>query len=324
MDLNKMLKFIPKKYISSFFSTSYGLKTGQDLEKADLAFLTLDDAFGHAIRGELSKLSNLHSEVLSIDLGILEDKNKLIDFIDYLISIHVIPVVIGMSADDFKAFISQRNTKDKGEKATYISPVFHAHGSHIAFQRHLLSLSQIEDLGADHFRHLSLGALRREPHLLEPILRESSHVFFDLSAIRHSDCPSVSSTLPTGLFSEEACQIMRFIGENTHLKFVAIPSLNLTQQDRIDAMMVAELIWYLVEGLALNPGEHPAISNEFVTHVVEMNDHDYSVYFYQCKKSGKWWIRPNTESNKFYPCTEDDYHSIVEGEIPDWVLPYII
>ena len=167
---------------------------------------------------------------------------------------------------------------------------------------------------------LSLGTLRVNKRILEPILREVNYLHFDLAALRYADCQGKSGILPTGLYAEEACQIMRYVGEGLKLKLISIDTSGLDEACAIEASLVAELIWYLHEGMEQKSIDHPALSSDFKEFVIEMNEIDHSLIFLQSNKSGKWWLQKEKSSHQYISCAYEEYEQTINNDLPDRLL----
>jgi len=190
----------------------------------------------------------------------------------------------------------------------------------IGYQRHLLPKYLLDEINDSSTPGLSLGTLRANQKILEPILREVNYLHFDLAALRKADCPDKPNSIPTGLYAEEACQIMRYIGEGLRLKLVSFDTTGLGAESESAAMLTAELIWYMHEGIEMRAKDHPAISRDFKEFVIEMNEVDHSLIFLQSTKSGKWWLKKEKNSNAYISCAYEEYEQSINNELPDRLL----
>ena len=159
--------------------------------------------------------------------------------------------------------------------------------------------------------------MRAQQKILEPILREVNYLHFDLASMRTSDCPGKLNTVSTGLYAEEACQIMRHIGEGLRLKLITIDTSGLDENSETAASLVSTLIWYLHEGIEMRDIDHPAYSKDFKEFVIEMNEVDHSLIFFQSKKTGKWWLQKEKETNTFISCAFEEYQQSINNELPE-------
>ena len=182
-----------------------------------------------------------------------------------------------------------------------------------------LELDQFTQSGCEVRR---LGQIRYDMPQVEPILRNAEIFSFDVNSIRSIDAPGQYFLSPNGLYAEEACQLARYAGmaDKTCIAgfFNAIPAMD--KQD-ITAKLMAQVIWHFLEGFHNRTPEFPErLIGEFNHFVVEMEDVDLPLTFYQSRKTGRWWMEirdAEEEKQMVVPCTEEDYQTASKNEIPD-------
>lgn len=179
----------------------------------------------------------------------------------------------------------------------------------LAFQRHLKSTEQ-----SDPLREVSLGQIRSSHHELEVYMRNVEALHFNFDAIRRSDLPGNNTSSIVGLSAEEACQIMRYLGESVKLKYVSFEVENI---DVHSAELLSIMIWYLMEGRSM-PKHIPSRNENFNCLLVELNESDRTLEFYQSKLNDRWWIKD--DAGEFHPCSSSDYDDVIKGNIPDRIL----
>ena len=325
--LNNWLTPVSDENVSSYFSKSFhSQKDFPNLEDAKIAIFTKDYEFGDLLRNKLSVLHN-HFNTLIVDIGTLNVNNNssIYQVISELQDGYIIPVLVGVNQTSFLEFCKAMSLENKLEIAAHVSngAIIPQDGftiENLAFQRHMIPKFMNEEINDSLTPGLSLGALRTNNKILEPILREVNYLHFDLAALRYSDCPSKLNALPTGLYAEEACQIMRYIGEGLRLKLITFDTSGLGSDSDVEAMLIAELIWYLHEGIELKSIDHPTLSEDFKEFVIEMNEIDHSLIFLQSNKSGKWWLQKEKSSNKYISCAYEEYEQSINNDIPDRLL----
>jgi arginase family enzyme len=167
-----------------------------------------------------------------------------------------------------------------------------------------------------------LGQIRYDMTIIEPLLRNADIFSFDINAIRSFDAPGQYFASPNGLYAEEACHIARYAGMADKLSIAGFFNM-MPQNDHQDmtAKLMAQVIWHFLEGFSHRvhelPEKYGAGFNQFV---VDLEDVDLPLTFYQSRKTGRWWIEiQDTEGKKrlVIPCTEEDYRSASKNEIPD-------
>jgi hypothetical protein len=325
--LNNWLTPVSDKNVSSYFSkTFHSKKDFPNLEDAKIAIFTTDHEFGDLLRKKLNLLYN-HFSTLIVDIGTLNVNNNssIYQVISELQDGFIIPVLVGVDQNSFLEFCKAMSLENKLEIAAHVSngAIIPQDGfaiENLAYQRHMIPKFMIEEINDSLTPGLSLGALRANKKILEPILREVNYLHFDLAAFKHSDCPTKLNVLPTGLYAEEACQIMRYIGEGLRLKLITFDTCDLRSESEVEAMLIAELIWYLHEGIELKSIDHPTLSEDFKEFVIEMNEIDHSLIFLQSNKSGKWWLQKEKSSNKYISCAYEEYEQSINNDIPDRLL----
>ncbi|MDX9883077.1 MAG: formimidoylglutamase [Prolixibacteraceae bacterium] len=167
-----------------------------------------------------------------------------------------------------------------------------------------------------------LGQIRYDMAQVEPVLRNANIFSFDVNAIRSVDAPGQYFASPNGLYAEEACQLARYAGMADKIGiagfFNVIPGLD--KQD-ITSKLMAQVIWHFIEGfhcrIVETPGKYASEFNQFI---IDMEDVDLPLTFYQSRKTGRWWMEirdAEEEKRMMVPCTEDDYQAASRNEIPD-------
>lgn len=297
-----------------------------DLKDTKIVVFSREPKFSAIVRNSLSQLFN-HFETTIVDIGHLNSENASANYqvISELQDGYILPILLGVDKDAFSNYCKAMSLEGKLTTCTHISntaitPESEFCIDNLGYQRHFIPKFKFQEIAESDNPGLSLGALRSNQTILEPILRESNYVHFDMAAIRRSDCPNKSNSLPTGLSSEEACQIMRYTGEGMRLKLVTIDTGGLDENSNADAMLLAEMIWYLHEGMELKGKDHPAYSSDFKEYIIELNEVDHSLTFTQSNTSGKWWIKIDESTNKYVSCAYEEYQETIENEIPQRLL----
>lgn len=311
----------------NYFTTSFSCQGNfPDLKDAKVVVFSRGDQFSSLVRERIASLHN-HFEVKIVDIGLLTSQNASSNYqvISELHDGHILPVVLDVDMDTYKEYCKAMHLEGKLTNTAYVSnTILNAAEDYaienIGFQRHNIPRHQWLMVNDTDTPGLSLGALRASQKVLEPILRETNFLHFDLAAIRRSEMSGKKGALPTGLYAEEACQIMRYAGEGLRIKLVTIDTSGLDQKSDNEAMLVATMLWYLHEGVELRSQDHPAYSSDFKEYIVELNEVDHSLTFAQSNKSGKWWLKIDNEDNRYVSCAYDEYLQSIQNEMPDRLL----
>ncbi len=318
------------------FSVGYNIQKYPEkiIRKPNSAIIVgIDDNISDSIRKEFYKTSYPFERIHLTDLGNVRNNSPefLTNLLKELIDIDVNIVVIGGSKEHFatqlKALNHHKNDiaffEKSGDilfdkdiqntlKENKINKV-----KFVGYQSHLVHKSKLTGSLAN--SSMRLGQIRNNKIELEPLLRNVDSSIFNLDCIRYSEVPGLKNTSPSGLTSEEACQIMRYLGLNTCKNIFNIvgynPKFDFNNQA---AMLVSQLIWYYLGGLDDMIDDDLTNSNSLTKYIVELSEYNISLHFYQSIKSGRWWVRiPNELEKKDYylPCSEDDYTKAINNEL---------
>ena len=303
------------------------------------------------IREHLYCLNRIAPRLKILDLGNIKRGNSandtyfaLRDVCSHLISLEITVVVVGGSQDITfgiaKAFedkmfnlinIDPKIDYQKGAKTinseNYLNFVFEKNPNifsqtTLGYQKYFtdsLELDHASTLEADAKR---LGQLRYNVAEIEPYMRDADVLSFDLNAVRQVEAPGQYFASPNGLYAEEACQIAHYAGMGDQLKvagfFNLIPQLDV--QD-LSSKLMAQIIWHFIEGVYYKVIESPDQNQEdFSEFIIDIDDVDLPLAFYQSQKTGRWWMKIADEKGNIehiIPCTYADYKSAAQCEIPD-------
>lgn len=182
-----------------------------------------------------------------------------------------------------------------------------------------LELDSLYETGTETKR---LGEIRYDMASIEPYLRNADILSFDINSVRQLEAPGQYFRSPNGLYAEEACQIGHYAGMADHLKIASFFNLNpKLDHDDLSSKLMAQIIWHFLEGFYFKnvetPNNKPDEFNEFL---IEIDDIDLPLIFYQSMKTGRWWMKITDEEGTqeiIIPCTEEDYRIASQNEIPD-------
>jgi hypothetical protein len=187
----------------------------------------------------------------------------------------------------------------------------------IGFQRHLVNPEHLTRVMDYSINSMSLGKLRADKDLLEPILRDVKNVFFDVSSIRKSDVPGSFDSVPSGLTCEEACQMFKYLGKNRDLQNIVIGGNFTTDENTSNC--IAELIWYFLEGRSQTFNDHPAIDKKYKEYLVEVDSLNDTFSFIRNDQSGRWWFKL-PEENEYISCSNQEFQMASNDELPNRLL----
>ena len=188
------------------------------------------------------------------------------------------------------------------------------HYNHIGFQSYFVNPRMLETMDKLRFDCYRVGAARENIEEMEPVIRNTHLLSFDMSAIKYSDSPA-SSKSPNGFTGEEACMLTRFAGMSDRLNSFGIYGYMPEYDEKeLSAKQIAQMLWYFIDGKSRSKQEASIEEresfNEYHTSFTEVDS-----VFLQSKKTGRWWMQlPN---KKFIPCSYKDYVHASQNEIPE-------
>ena len=321
--LSNWLNPIESSNGSNYFNQEFSCQGNfPDLKDTKIVVFSRESNFSQKVREALGSLFN-HFDTTIVDIGNLNTSNPSSNYqaISELQDGFILPVLLGTDIEAFQEFCNAMKKEDRLNNCAFISnrislPKEKYNIENIGYQRHFIPKFQYQEVTESDTPGLSLGMLRSNQRILEPILRESNYLHFDLAAVRMSEVPGMKNSLPTGLSTEEACQIMRYAGEGMRLKLASIDTSGLDETSKAEAFLVAEMIWYLHEGVEVRGNDHPALSKDFKEYIIELNEVDHSLTFAQSTKTGKWWMKIDNDSNNYVSCAYEEYQQTIQNEIP--------
>ncbi len=306
----------------------YG-KSDLNLNSYRLAFISAPGSRSEKILDSLHYFQNHFGDIKMIDLGVLR-KSEATFNIQLIKELNEGEITVIVLDQDFRWFSAIMSSYGKHENTTQAcisnKLIFSEYGltcDFIAFQRHLVSLDHLNRIGDHSINSMSLGKLRAETHLAEPILRDYSGIHFDVSAIRRCDVPGSHSSMPTGLSAEEACQVMKYIGGSTRLKLMVIGGD--FQPDEITCDTIAQSIWYLMEGVNQSKSDHPTVDKNYQQFIVDNENLKESFHFIKNNSTGRWWFNAGSENenDEFVACSHQEYLDTIHQELPDRLFKYL-
>ena len=188
------------------------------------------------------------------------------------------------------------------------------HYNHIGFQSYFVHPTLLETMDKLRFDCFRLGVVKNDIEEMEPVIRNSNFLSFDISSIKNSDAPA-NKLSANGLNGEEACTLAQYAGMSSNLNSFGIYGY-LSEQDehQLTAKQIAQMIWYFIDGKhkskqEANLNETNAF-NEFHTFFAEVD-----TLFLQSKRSNRWWMKlPN---QKYIACSQKDYIKASNNEMPE-------
>jgi arginase family enzyme len=200
----------------------------------------------------------------------------------------------------------------------------------IGFQTYFNSQEEIDLMEKLYFESYRLGDISKSIGLVEPLLRDADIVTLDLNSVKSSEVSLNQKYSPNGFDGREICAVSRYSGISNKVSSFGVFEYNPSNDDQATAMLVAQIIWYFIEGVncRVNDDDFTDQSNyQKFTVLVE----DEELVFYKSKKTGRWWVEipfveySNTKSQQhpLLACMYEDYETATKGIIPErWYKAY--
>ena len=289
-----------------------------------------------------------------LDIGTLNPGKNLSDtyyafktVLEEILSHQAIPIIIGGSQDltyyQYRAFdqtesmvnmVSIDYSFDLGDSKedlhnhNYLShcivnkPYNLFNHSTLGFQTYYNDQDEIDLLDRLFFETYRLGELVDDLRNVEPIVRDATLASIDCNSMRSLSLTN-QMNMPNGFSEREICQILRYTGIGERIKSLGIFEIN-KQNNPFFNELIAQMMWYFVEGYNLRMDEKINIDNpDFTRFIVPVDQED--LIFYKSELSSRWWIEipySNNQNNKLkqntlLACSKNDYFDACDQKIPE-------
>ncbi|MBI3883499.1 MAG: formimidoylglutamase [Sphingobacteriales bacterium] len=188
------------------------------------------------------------------------------------------------------------------------------HYNHIGFQSYFIHPGMLQTMDKLRFDCYRVGVAKENMEEMEPVIRNTDLLSFDISAIKYSDAPA-NECSPNGFSGEEACVLTRFAGMSTHLSSLGIYGYNpAADVKELTAKQIAQMLWYFIDGKSRSKMEALLEDrnsfNEYHSVFAEVE-----TVFLQSKKSNRWWMQ--LPDHSFIACSHNDYLRASNNDIPE-------
>lgn len=188
------------------------------------------------------------------------------------------------------------------------------HYNHIAFQSYYVHPRMLETIDKLRFDCYRVGSVKENIEEMEPVIRNSHMLSFDISAIANAYAPANTAS-PNGLNGEEACVLLRYAGMSHSISSIGIYGYNSKQdKDELTAKQISHMLWYLLDGRSRSTREASLDEKELFTEY-HTAFAEVETIFLQSKKTGRWWMQ--LPDKKFIACSYKDYLLASSNEIPE-------
>ncbi len=188
------------------------------------------------------------------------------------------------------------------------------HYNHIGFQSYFVHPGMLETMDKLRFDCYRVGLVKDNIEEMEPVLRNTDMLSFDIAAIKYSEAPAGNCS-PNGFTGEEACVLSRYAGMSPALSSMGIYGYRPEMDDKeLTAKQIAQMLWYFIDGKSRSRQEalfeEKNNFNEYHTAFTEMD-----TMFIQSKKTGRWWMQ--LPDKKMIACSYNDYLNASNNQIPE-------
>ena len=158
----------------------------------------------------------------------------------------------------------------------------------IGFQTYFNSQEEIDLMDKLYFESYRLGQISKNITLVEPVLRDANIVSLDLNSVKSAEVSLNQKYSPNGFDGKEICAISRYAGISNKVSSFGIYEYKASKDDEITSMLIAQIVWYFIEGVQYRFGEYPIYTKDFSKYSVTLSDQ--IMVFYKSEKSQRWWM----------------------------------
>ncbi|MEZ7504737.1 formimidoylglutamase [Flavobacterium sp. Arc2] len=191
----------------------------------------------------------------------------------------------------------------------------------IGYQTYYNSQEEIDLIEKLFFDGYRLGEISNNIALAEPVFRDADVVSLDLNSVKSSDSGNFDTFAPNGFNGKEICSLSRYAGISDKVSIFGIFNHNNSAQESV---LIAQIIWYFIEGFHYRSNEYPFGSREnYIKYIVPLEDE--VLVFHKSDKTDRWWIEipfisngnNKLKRNTLLPCSYDEYLGACNQELPE-------
>jgi formiminoglutamase len=194
----------------------------------------------------------------------------------------------------------------------------------IGYQTYFNSQEEIDLMDKLYFESYRLGQVSKDVAIVEPVLRDANIVSLDLSSIKSAEVSLNQKYSPNGFDGKEICTISRYAGISNKVSSFGIYEYKPSKDDEITSMLIAQIIWYFVEGVNFRITDDDFTDENSYQKYITLVD-EQELIFFKSNKTGRWWIEIpflteiNTKLRRhtLLPCMHQDYLDACNNKVPD-------
>lgn len=191
-------------------------------------------------------------------------------------------------------------------------PNYVRHFNLLGFQSYFTNPVLLETIDKLRFDCYRVGKVQEAMDEVEPVIRSSHLVSFDMQAMAHCYAPG-NRLSPNGFTGQEACKLMQYAGMSARNRVTALHHAG-ADSSGLTAMQQAQMMWYFIDGMQKQLHEVHISDrsgyNEYHTLCAEVD-----TLFLQSRNTGRWWMQLPDE--QFIPCTYADYVVASRNDLPE-------
>lgn len=194
----------------------------------------------------------------------------------------------------------------------------------IGYQTYFNSQEEIDLMDKLYFESYRLGQVSKDITLVEPVLRDANIVSIDLNSVKASEVSDRQKTSPNGLDGKEICAISRYAGISNKVSSIGIYEYKPSRDDTVTSMLVAQMIWYFIEGVNFRVKDDDFLNDESYQKFITLVE-DQELVFYKSTKTQRWWIEipflseinNKLKRHTLLPCMHQDYLDACNNKLPE-------
>jgi arginase family enzyme len=193
--------------------------------------------------------------------------------------------------------------------------------SNIGYQTYYNSQEEIDLVEKLFFDAYRLGEVSNHIAIAEPVFRDADFVSIDLTSVKSPDSGNFTTFTPNGFNGKEICALARYSGISDRVSMFGVFNHN---SDNQESALIAQMIWYFIEGYHYRSNEYPYGSREnYLKFIIPFENEE--LVFYKSNKSDRWWIEipfistgnNKLKKNTLLPCSYEEYLAACNQEIPE-------
>ena len=166
-----------------------------------------------------------------------------------------------------------------------------------------------------------MGDVSNNISISEPVFRDADLISIDLTSVKSSDSGNFNIFTPNGFNGKEICALSRYSGISDKVSLIGIFN---HQGSAHESALIAQIIWYFIEGFHYRSNEYPFGSKEnYLKYIIPFDEEE--LVFYKSNKTDRWWIEIpfiSASNNKLkkctlLPCSYEEYLAACNQEIPE-------